>query len=126
MLQVLTLEWSSGMETLKCLGRMDLNLSGSFADIAWTGGMMGSDKDIALFILTNPGQLNIYDCASLAASVSGDKAVSLSAVDFPVVVPTVNPHITVLKLFCLPTTNEDSSKVIPEVILMCNLCASPL
>ncbi|KAL8503177.1 hypothetical protein ACS0TY_022067 [Phlomoides rotata] len=30
---VLTLEWSSGMETLRCISRMDLTLAGSFADM---------------------------------------------------------------------------------------------
>ncbi|QHN96301.1 2,3-bisphosphoglycerate-dependent phosphoglycerate mutase [Arachis hypogaea] len=32
-LPVLTLEWSSGMETVKCISRADLTLSGSFVDL---------------------------------------------------------------------------------------------
>ncbi|KAL8473503.1 hypothetical protein ACS0TY_030367 [Phlomoides rotata] len=55
---VLTLEWSSGMETLKYISRMDLTLAGSFADMILipSAGANGSDTNTSLFMLSNPGQ----------------------------------------------------------------------
>lgn len=113
-LTVLALEWSAGMESLKCLGRKDLNLSGSFADIVLASGTLGSDNDAAMFLLTNPGQLQVFCCSSLSSSVLKEKGVSITAVDFPAVIPTVNPLITVSDLFHLPT-NGDSSKAMSEI-----------
>lgn len=103
------------METLKCLGRTDLNVSGSFADVVLTSGTLGSDNDAALFLLTNPGQLQMFCCSSLSSSVLEEKRVSITAVDFPAAISTVKPLITVSNLFHLP--NGDSSKAMSEVIL---------
>ena len=57
LLQVLTLEWSSGMETFRCVGRTDLTLSGSFADMVLvpSAGATGSNKKANVFVLTSPG-----------------------------------------------------------------------
>ncbi|XP_060202393.1 uncharacterized protein LOC132630812 isoform X1 [Lycium barbarum] len=98
---ILTLEWSSGMETLKCVGRVDLTLSGSFADtiLLPTTGATSTDEKAALFVLMSPGQLNLFDCSTLSDLVSKEeKKVSLSAKDFPVELPTVDPSMTVTKL----------------------------
>ncbi|XP_028760928.1 uncharacterized protein LOC114719585 isoform X2 [Neltuma alba] len=116
-LTVLTLEWSSGMETVKCIGRADLTLNGSFADMILLpnpGGMGLNSKD-DLFVLTNPGQLHFYDNDSLSALISQQKmASSVSALEFPVVIPTVDPSMTVAKLIRLPT-GLNSSKLLLEV-----------
>lgn len=98
---ILTLEWSSGIETLKCVGRVDLTLSGSFADtiLLPTTGATTPDGKAALFVLMSPGQLNLFDCSTLADLVSKEeKKVSLSAKDFPVELPTVDPSMTATKL----------------------------
>ncbi|KAH0640992.1 hypothetical protein KY285_037578 [Solanum tuberosum] len=98
---ILTLEWSSGIETLKCVGRVDLTLSGSFADtiLLPTTGATSPDEKAVLFVLMSPGQLNLFDCSTLFDLVSKEeKKVSLSAKDFPVELPTVDPSTTVTKL----------------------------
>ncbi|XP_055812638.1 uncharacterized protein LOC129882392 isoform X1 [Solanum dulcamara] len=98
---ILTLEWSSGMETLKCVGRVDLTLSGSFADtiLLPTTGTTATDEKAALFVLMSPGQLNLFDCSTLSDLVSKEeKKISLSAKDFPLELPTVDPSMTVTKL----------------------------
>ncbi|PHU06924.1 hypothetical protein BC332_23413 [Capsicum chinense] len=102
--KILTLEWSSGMETLKCVGRVDLTLSGSFADTVLlpATGATPTDEKAALFVLMSPGQLNLFDCSTLSDLVSKEeKKVSLSAKDFPVELPTVDPSMTVTKLALL-------------------------
>ncbi|KAM3216972.1 putative protein isoform X1 [Capsicum annuum] len=101
---ILTLEWSSGMQTLKCVGRVDLTLSGSFADTVLlpATGATPTDEKAALFVLMSPGQLNLFDCSTLSDLVSKEeKKVSLSAKDFPVELPTVDPSMTVTKLALL-------------------------
>ncbi|KAK4359355.1 hypothetical protein RND71_021584 [Anisodus tanguticus] len=101
---ILTLEWSSGMETLRCVGRVDLTLSGSFADtiLLPTTGTTATDEKAALFVLMSPGQLNLFDCSTLSDLVSKEeKKVFLSAKDFPVELPTVDPSMTVTKLIQL-------------------------
>ncbi|KAF7825527.1 Syntaxin-binding protein 5 [Senna tora] len=116
-LTVLTLEWPSGMETVKCIGRADLTLNGSFADMILlpsSGGMGLNSKD-DLFVLTNPGQLHFYDNDSLSALTSQQKKTpSVSAMEFPVVIPTVDPPITVAKFIRLPS-GSNSSKLLSEV-----------
>ncbi|GJV89318.1 synaptobrevin, WD40/YVTN repeat-like-containing domain protein [Tanacetum coccineum] len=57
-LTVLTPEWSAGMETLRCVGRAELTLSGSFADMRLlpsTRNNHGAD----LLVLTSPGHLQL-------------------------------------------------------------------
>ncbi|KAI8013684.1 Syntaxin-binding protein 5-like [Camellia lanceoleosa] len=108
-LTVLSLEWSSGMETLRCVGRVDLTLNGSFADMILlpTAGTTGNNHNTALFVLTNPGQLHFFDDSRLSASLSQqEKRISLSAVEFPVVVPAAD--MTVAKLSILPPGGNSS------------------
>ncbi|XP_070037873.1 uncharacterized protein LOC107786215 [Nicotiana tabacum] len=111
---ILTLDWSSGMETLKCVGRVDLTFSGSFADtiLLPTTGTAATDEKAALFVLMSPGQLKLLDCSSLSDLVSKElKKVSLSAEDFPVELPTVDPSMTVTKL-----TQLHSDGNLPELL----------
>lgn len=100
--QVLTLEFSSGMEAVRCISRMDLTLTGSFADmiLVSSAGTSGSDTNASLFILSNPGRIHIYDRDSLSSPDSQSrKELSVSTVNFPATVPTVDPFMTVAELF---------------------------
>ncbi|XP_062095137.1 uncharacterized protein LOC133801026 isoform X2 [Humulus lupulus] len=105
-LTVLTLEWSSGMESLRCVGRTDLTLSGSFADMvlvpsAW---LTGSNKNADVFVLTSPGELHFYDGVSLSSLTSQqEKKQSISEVEFPAVIPVSDPTITVAKFIKAPS-----------------------
>ena len=101
-LQVLSLEWSSGIENLRCISRVDLNLDGSFADMILIPkpGALGRASTAALFILTNPGQLNVYDGDLLANLKSEEGKPPQQFEKFPVVVPTIDPLLTAAKL-CL-------------------------
>ena len=94
----MSLEWSSGIESLKCTGRVDLTLNGSFADMALLprGGVMGASGTL---VLTNPGQLNLYDDAGLSSSISlQEKGNYVSSIQYPMVVPTIEPRLTQAKL----------------------------
>ncbi|KAF8396949.1 hypothetical protein HHK36_018585 [Tetracentron sinense] len=115
-LTVLTLEWSSGIETLRCVSRAELTLNGSFADMILvpTAGAVENNHTAALFVLTNPGQVQIYDDASLSALTSQqEKKPSVHAVQFPLVIPTVDPYMTVAKLSLVPAGGK-SSKALSE------------
>ncbi|KAK7256904.1 hypothetical protein RIF29_30478 [Crotalaria pallida] len=116
-LTVLTLEWSSGMETVRCIGRADLTLSGSFADLILlpSPGATGLNRKEDLFVLTNPGQLHFYGNDSLSALISQEKRKpSVSALEFPALIPMADPSLTVAKLIQLPS-KSNSSKILAEV-----------
>uniref|UniRef100_A0A2N9H7E9 V-SNARE coiled-coil homology domain-containing protein n=1 Tax=Fagus sylvatica TaxID=28930 RepID=A0A2N9H7E9_FAGSY len=122
-LTVITLEWSTG--TLRCVGRADLTLTGSFADMILlpNAGPMGGNQKADLFVLTNPGKLHFYDDASLSALISQhERRPSISAMEFPAVVPSSNPSMTVAKLCRLPT-GGDSSKALSEVASVTKLAS---
>lgn len=128
LLQILSLEWSSGVETLRCAGRVELTLVGSFADMILlpTAGATGINQNASLFVLTNPGQLHFYDDASLSALISQqERKSSLSAVEFPAAVPTSDPYMTVAKLSFLHT-GGNSSKALSEVLNFCHGMTGPL
>lgn len=101
--QVLSLELSSGMEAVKCTGRTDLTLSGSFADMILvpSAGTTGSYTNASLFVLSNPGCIQIY-----SSDLQLWKDVPVSAVNFPVTIPTVDPLITVAALFYVNGSTE--------------------
>lgn len=124
--QVLTLEWSSGMEAVKCISRMDLTLTGSFADMVLipSAGTSGSDTKASLFILSNPGHIHIYDRDSLSSSDSQSrKELSVSAMNFPATIPTVDPFMTVAELFNVYGRMEGlESKVIQFLCYLCISC----
>lgn len=118
--QVLTLEWSSGMETLRCVGRTDLTLTGSFADMVLvpSAGSSGNNKKTDIFVLTSPGELHFYDDASLSTLTSQqERKPSFSPVEFPAVIPVSDPTITIAKLINLPP-GVNSLKTLSEVLLL--------
>ncbi|KAH7548383.1 hypothetical protein JRO89_XS14G0111900 [Xanthoceras sorbifolium] len=99
-LTILCLDWSSGIEGLKCVGRVDLTLSGSFADMVLLPSLGGMEScGSLLFVLTNPGQLYVYDDACLSSLMSRkEKRTCASSLQYPMVIPTIEPRITVGKL----------------------------
>lgn len=107
-LTILDLDWSSGIATLKCVSRLDLPLSGSFADMIVMRTHDLEQKGAAsLLILTNPGQLLFYDNACLSSLMSEpDKKHSVFAVQYPATVPTIEPYLTVAKLHSLGRSSE--------------------
>jgi len=114
LLQVLNLEWSSGAENLRCTGRIDLTLTGSFADMillpsVGAGGSLSAD----LLLLTNPGQLHFYDDSYLSTLMSQhERKLSVPALEFPTVIPARNPLLTSARLYKLPEcSSKDLSKV---------------
>ncbi|KAL6336520.1 hypothetical protein AAG906_022461 [Vitis piasezkii] len=126
-LTILSLEWSSGVETLRCAGRVELTLVGSFADMILlpTAGATGINQNASLFVLTNPGQLHFYDDASLSALISQqERKSSLSAVEFPAAVPTSDPYMTVAKLSFLHT-GGNSSKALSEIASVMKHVSTP-
>ncbi|KAK3042881.1 hypothetical protein RJ639_001154 [Escallonia herrerae] len=98
-LTILNLDWSSGIETLKCSDRVDLTLHGSFADLMLVPSAAESRDTSSLFVLTNPGQLHFYDDACLSALMSQpDKKHYVHAIQYPAVLPTIEPRMTVASL----------------------------
>ncbi|KAK6118274.1 hypothetical protein DH2020_048060 [Rehmannia glutinosa] len=75
---VLSLEWSSGMEAVKCIGRLNLTLTGSFADM-----ILVPSADL------QPGN-----------------ELPPSSVKFPACIPTVDPLMTVAELFHIYGSSE--------------------
>ncbi|KAL0375347.1 UNVERIFIED_CONTAM: hypothetical protein Sradi_3450400 [Sesamum radiatum] len=106
---VLSLDWSSGMEAVRCIGRIDLTLTGSFADMILipSAGTTGSDANVSLFVLSNPGRIHIYDRGSLSSSdLQSREEQPISAITFPARIPTVDPRMTVAELFHIHGTIE--------------------
>ncbi|XP_073288351.1 uncharacterized protein [Primulina huaijiensis] len=103
-LTILNLEWSAGLVQLKCVERVDLTLHGSFADVIITPKAHEPDNFslTSLFILTNPGQLHFYDFASLSIFKPGTgHNHSVHAFQYHSIIPTVEPHMTVGKLYLM-------------------------
>ncbi|KAL3826120.1 hypothetical protein ACJIZ3_022149 [Penstemon smallii] len=111
---VLSLEWSSGMEAVKCIGRVDLTLTGSFADMILipSSGTMSSDKNASLFVLSNPGRVHIYDSAGLSSSeLQSKNELPISSLNFPAGIPTIDPLMTVAEIFNIRGSMEGGSKI---------------
>ncbi|KAI5429454.1 hypothetical protein KIW84_034161 [Lathyrus oleraceus] len=126
-LTVLTLEWSSGMESLRCIGRADLTLNGTFADLILLPSLGERDLNSKddLFVLTNPGQIHYYDNDSLSALLSQqNRTSSVSAQEFPVLIPMADPSLTVAKLIKLPS-QLNSSKTLAEVASILKTSTKP-
>ncbi|XVF76834.1 hypothetical protein PTKIN_Ptkin13bG0298700 [Pterospermum kingtungense] len=126
-LTVLNLEWSSGMETVRCVGRVDLTLTGSFADMILlpTAGATGDNHKADLFVLTNPGQLHLYDGTILSTLLSEQERKHFaSPVEFPMVIPTADPSMTLAKFSVLPT-GGNSSKGLSELASMMKPGSTP-
>ncbi|KAI5346587.1 hypothetical protein L3X38_014466 [Prunus dulcis] len=118
-LTVLSLDWSSGIESLKCISRTDLTLNGSFADMALlpTAAAMESSNTL-LVILTNQGQLQVYDKACLSALMSEEQEkTAVPAVQYPMFIPTIEPYMTVAKLALVNTDKECSSAVSEQILV---------
>ncbi|GMI79923.1 Tomosyn [Hibiscus trionum] len=117
-LTVLSLEWSSGMDNVRCVGRVDLILTGSFADmiLSPTAGATGGNHKADLFVLTNPGQLHLYDGTNLSILLSEKESKQFARpVEFPMVIPTADPSMTVGKFSVLPA-GGNSSKSLSELV----------
>ncbi|TKY56875.1 Lethal(2) giant larvae protein-like SRO77 [Spatholobus suberectus] len=99
-LTVLSIDWSCGIENLKCTGRVDVALHGSFADMA----LLSSDCHTEgacnmLFVLTSPGQLDLYDNDCLSSMMSQqEKKASAPTMQYPILIPTLEPHVTTARL----------------------------
>ncbi|KAL4351252.1 hypothetical protein GQ457_06G006010 [Hibiscus cannabinus] len=120
-LTVLSLEWSSGMDTVRCVGRVDLTLTGSFADmiLSPTAGATGGNHKADLFVLTNPGQLHLYDGTNLSTLLSEKERKQFACpVEFPPVIPTADPSMTFGKFSVLPTGGNSSKSLSKLVSLM--------
>ncbi|XP_068341278.1 uncharacterized protein [Pyrus communis] len=111
------------MGNLRCVDRIDLTFTGSFADMILlpSSGQLGVNHKADVFVLTNPGQLHLYDYATLSALVpQKERNPSVSALEFPVVIRTANPTVTVAKLIRVPT-GENLLKAISEMSSVGNL-----
>ena len=104
---------------------MDLILNGSFADMVLlpTVGEMDSGGNL-LFVLSNPGQLHVYDNVCLAAFMSQqEKKPCVSSGLYVMPIPTVAPCMTASKLG-LVDRDREFSKALSKVLLvtMCKEC----
>ncbi|XP_023636697.1 uncharacterized protein LOC17883008 isoform X1 [Capsella rubella] len=116
-LTMLGLDWSSGMGGLKCVGRADLTLSGSFADMVLSPIASSRQSGMFLFLLTNPGQLQAYDDTSLASLMSQkENKISVPPLPYPMAVPTMDPHMTVATFAAL-NVNDKTSLALSEIVL---------
>ncbi|XP_058748212.1 uncharacterized protein LOC131621026 isoform X2 [Vicia villosa] len=99
-LTVLSIDWSCGIESLKCTGRVDVALRGSFADMVLLPSDGHAEGDCSmLFILTNPGQLDLYDNNCLSSLMSEQKRKTSSpTMQYAVVIPTLEPQMTTSRL----------------------------
>ena len=117
----MSLDWSAGIESLKCIGRVDLTLNG-FADMVLSpssGTTESGGTGMSLVVLTNPGKLNVYNDIYLYASISQkEKKPSVTAVEYPMFIPTLDPYMTVAKLG-LVYRDGKFSKVLSEVLHIC-------
>ncbi|CAH8324377.1 unnamed protein product [Eruca vesicaria subsp. sativa] len=116
-LTILALDWSSGMGGLKCVGRVDMALSGSFADMVLSPIASSRQSGAFLFLLTNPGQLQAYDDTSVASLITQkENNISVSPLPYPMVVPTIDPRITVA-MFAALNVNDMPSLALSEIVL---------
>ncbi|XP_050250794.1 uncharacterized protein LOC126697743 isoform X2 [Quercus robur] len=125
-LTILSLDWSAGIESLKCIGRVDLTLNG-FADMVLlpsSGTTESGGTGMSLVVLTNPGKLNVYNDIYLSALVSQkEKKSSVTAVEYPMFIPTLDPYMTVAKLG-LVYRDGKFSKVLSEIVSAAKLHAA--
>ncbi|KAG2391199.1 uncharacterized protein HKW66_Vig0130400 [Vigna angularis] len=99
-LTVLSIDWSGGLQNLRCTGRIDVTLHGSFADMALLCRDCHTEGTCnVLSVLTSPGQLDIYDNDYLSSLMSQkEKKTSVPTVQYPILVPTLEPHMTTSRL----------------------------
>ncbi|KAG6728776.1 hypothetical protein I3842_02G190500 [Carya illinoinensis] len=123
-LTILSLDWSSGIESMKCIGRVDLTLDG-FADMVLLPSAGRTANGImSLVVLTSPGKLHIYDNNCLSALVSQkEKKASAVAFQYHMIIPTLDPYMTVAKLG-LVSRDGKFSKVLSEAASAAKLYAA--
>lgn len=99
-LQVLSIDRSCGIESLKCTGRIDVALRGSFADMVLLPSDCHAEGDCdMLFVLTNPGQLHLYDKNYLYSLMSEkQRKTSSPTMQYAIVIPTLEPQMTTARL----------------------------
>ncbi|KAH9767133.1 V-SNARE coiled-coil domain-containing protein [Citrus sinensis] len=98
-LTMLYLNWSSRIESLKCIGRVDLERKGSFVDMVLLPNGMNESHGTLPCVLTNPGKLQVYDRPRFSPKKSQEKKkISSSSLQYPMLIPTIEPHMTVGKL----------------------------
>ncbi|CAN1325786.1 Syntaxin-binding protein 5-like [Linum perenne] len=111
---ILNLDWSAGIGNLKCIGRTDITLSGSFADmVLLTRG--ASVEASGILVLTNPGQLHFYDSTCLSLLMSKEQKSTVSPIEYPMAIPTVEPSMTAGKLGLI-CKDGNLSRVLSEEI----------
>lgn len=77
-------------------------------------GASENNPTAALFILTNPGQLHVYDGANLSnATLELERAQQ-----FPVLVPIIDPSMTISKIGLVPS-DGNHCRALLEVTLTC-------
>ncbi|KAL8262357.1 hypothetical protein R6Q59_026406 [Mikania micrantha] len=113
-LTVLSLEWSPGMETLRCVGRAEVTLIGSFADMSLLPSAI-NNHGVDLLVLTSPGHLQLVSHKNLSALASEhEKRITLSSLECPLAIPTLSPVLTAAKLISL-VGSENTSKFLLEI-----------
>lgn len=93
------------MGALKCIGRADIKLPGSFADMILLsgGGTTGSIHNVDVFLLTNPGKLHLYDHADIHNLMSQQEGKAMiPGLEYKAFIPMSDPLMTVAKLVKLP------------------------
>ncbi|KAK2430985.1 hypothetical protein P8452_44295 [Trifolium repens] len=99
-LTVLSIDWSGGIESLKCTGRIDIALRGSFADMVLLSSDCHAEGDCnMLFVLTSPGQLDLYDKNCLSSLMSEkQRKTSSPTMQYSIFIPTIEPQMTTAML----------------------------
>ncbi|KMZ75478.1 Syntaxin-binding protein 5-like protein [Zostera marina] len=113
-LTILSLDWSPGVDSLNRIDRMDLTLNGSFADMVLIpkSGISEISSTDVVFVLTNPGQLHVYEGSKLF-NLSQEQVPSFRPKNFPLTVPTIEPCISAAKHYFLPI-DENNLKTLLE------------
>ncbi|GAB4827611.1 hypothetical protein Ancab_034494 [Ancistrocladus abbreviatus] len=116
-LTILNLEWSPGREALKNVARVDLTLSGSFADLILLQNFDSVEGTLtmSLLILTSPGQLQFYDESYLSALISQPQKPSPLPIQYSSVLPTTEPNLTAGR-FCSLHGDTKSSIALSEMV----------
>ncbi|XP_047306443.1 uncharacterized protein LOC124909857 [Impatiens glandulifera] len=112
---VLSLQCSSKTKVLRCSRRIDLTLKSPFVDMILLPAIKekGNDQNAALLVLTTSGQLHYFDDTICSNSISrGEERISASSVDIPAVIPTDHPHMTVAKIFMVPSGGNSSNALL--------------
>ncbi|KAL4557922.1 hypothetical protein LXL04_036116 [Taraxacum kok-saghyz] len=123
-LTVLSLEWIPGMETLRCVGRAELTLTGSFSDMRLLPNPI-NNSGTDLLVLTSPGHLQFFSHESLTALTSEhDKRITLASIESPVVIPTHDPALTASNLSSI-TGSENTSKFLLEIATVVKINSTP-